>query len=174
MFLRRNLTGFNQVLLLNTLCKQVRDEAQAQSKSLTSSSAVAVSMVVAAFLLGILLGSPRSILLGSPGVLLGIPLAPPSGTWGPQDILSQGGIIGGPGCLIHVVFCDGIISGRTKYILLLDPMDPGNLNIPGGGPQPAQTWRKTSARILWGKGGEALRRAHHPPIRPLLHPKTRL
>ena len=45
--------GFDQGLLLNTstLCKQVRDEAQAQSKSLTSSSAVAVSMVVAAFLL---------------------------------------------------------------------------------------------------------------------------
>ena len=31
---------------------EARDEAQAQSKSLTSSSAVAVSMVVAAFLLG--------------------------------------------------------------------------------------------------------------------------
>ena len=45
------LTGFDQVLLLSTLCEQVRDEAQAQSKSLTSSSAVAVSMVVAAFLL---------------------------------------------------------------------------------------------------------------------------
>ena len=44
--------GFDQGLLLNTLCKQVRDEAQAQSKSLTSSSAVAVSMVVAALLLG--------------------------------------------------------------------------------------------------------------------------
>ena len=54
--------GFDQVLLLNTLCKQVRDEAQAQSKSLTSSSAVAVSMVVAAFLLGNPLSSlmPRS------------------------------------------------------------------------------------------------------------------
>ena len=46
------LTGFDQVLLLSALCKQVRDEAQAQAKSLTSSSAVAVSMVVAAFLLG--------------------------------------------------------------------------------------------------------------------------
>ena len=71
------------------------------------------------------LGSHRSILLGSPGVLLGIPLAPPSGTWGAQDILSQGGIIGGPGCLIHMVFCDGIIFPRTKHILLLDPMDQG-------------------------------------------------
>ena len=49
----KNLTGFDQVLLLNTLCKQVRDEAQAQSQSLTSSSAVAASMVVAAFLLGL-------------------------------------------------------------------------------------------------------------------------
>ena len=52
MFLRKNLTGFDQVLLLSSLCKQVRDEAQAQSKSLTPSSAVAVSTVVAAFLLG--------------------------------------------------------------------------------------------------------------------------
>ena len=34
----KNLTGFDQVLLLSTLCKQVRDEVQAQSKSLTSSS----------------------------------------------------------------------------------------------------------------------------------------
>ena len=48
MFLNKNLTGFDQVLLLSTLCKQVRDEAQAQSKSLASSSAVAVSEVVAA------------------------------------------------------------------------------------------------------------------------------
>ena len=37
MFPRLNLTGFDQVLLLSTLCKRVRDEAQAQSKSLTSS-----------------------------------------------------------------------------------------------------------------------------------------
>ena len=44
--------GIDQVLLPNTLWKQVRDEAQAQSKSLASSSAVAVSMVVATFLLG--------------------------------------------------------------------------------------------------------------------------
>ena len=34
----KNLTGFDQVLLLSALCKQVRDEVQAQSKSLTSSS----------------------------------------------------------------------------------------------------------------------------------------
>ena len=34
----KNLTGFDQVLLLSALCKQVRDEAQAQPKSLTSSS----------------------------------------------------------------------------------------------------------------------------------------
>ena len=40
--------GIDQVLLPNTLWKQVRDEAQAQSKSLASSSAVAVSEVVAA------------------------------------------------------------------------------------------------------------------------------
>ena len=46
---------------------------------------------------GIFLGSHRSILLGSPGVLRGIPLAPPGGTRGPQDILSQGGIHGGLG-----------------------------------------------------------------------------
>ena len=32
----KNLTGFDQVLLLSALCKQVLDEAQAQSKSLTS------------------------------------------------------------------------------------------------------------------------------------------
>ena len=38
------LMGIDQVPLLDTLCKQVRDEAQAQSQSLTSSSAVAVSM----------------------------------------------------------------------------------------------------------------------------------
>ena len=42
------LMGIDQVLLPNTLWKQVRDEAQAQSKSLASSSAVAVSEVVAA------------------------------------------------------------------------------------------------------------------------------
>ena len=36
--LRRNLTGFDQVLLLSTLCKQVRDEVQARSKFLTSFS----------------------------------------------------------------------------------------------------------------------------------------
>ena len=34
----KKLTGFDQVLLLSTLCKRVRDEVQAQSKSLTSSS----------------------------------------------------------------------------------------------------------------------------------------
>ena len=34
----KNLTGFDQVLLLSALCKQVRDEVEAQSKSLTSSS----------------------------------------------------------------------------------------------------------------------------------------
>ena len=45
--------GIDQVLLPNTPWEQVRDEAQAQSKSLTSSSAVAASMVVAAFLLGL-------------------------------------------------------------------------------------------------------------------------
>ena len=61
--------GIDQVLLLNTLCKQVRDEAQAQSQSLTSSSAVAVSMVVAAFLLG----DPLSSSSGSSGTL---PLTP--------------------------------------------------------------------------------------------------
>ena len=38
MVLRKNLTGFDQVLLLSALCKQVHDEVQAQSKSLTSSS----------------------------------------------------------------------------------------------------------------------------------------
>ena len=32
----KNLTGFDQVLLLSALCKQVRDEVQAQSQSLTS------------------------------------------------------------------------------------------------------------------------------------------
>ena len=32
----KNLTGFDQVLLLSSLCKQVRDEVQAQSQSLTS------------------------------------------------------------------------------------------------------------------------------------------
>ena len=55
-------------LLLNTLCKQVRDEAQAQSQSLTSSSAVAVSMVVAAFLLGDPLSSSSAS--GGPGAML--------------------------------------------------------------------------------------------------------
>ena len=55
-------------LLLNTLCKQVRDEAQAQSLSLTSSSAVAVSMVVAAFLLGDPLSSSSAS--GGPGAML--------------------------------------------------------------------------------------------------------
>ena len=55
-------------LLLNTLCKQVRDEAQAQSQSLTSSSAVAVSMVVAALLLGDPLMS--SAASGGPGAML--------------------------------------------------------------------------------------------------------
>ena len=34
---KKNLTGFDQVLLLSTLCKQVLDEAQAQSKSFTFS-----------------------------------------------------------------------------------------------------------------------------------------
>ena len=34
----KHLTGFDQVLLLSALCKQVRDEVQAQSKSLTSPS----------------------------------------------------------------------------------------------------------------------------------------
>ena len=34
----KNLTGFDQVLLLSALCKQVRDEVQARSESLTSSS----------------------------------------------------------------------------------------------------------------------------------------
>ena len=34
----KNLTGFDQVLLLSTLWKPLRDEVQAQSKSLTSSS----------------------------------------------------------------------------------------------------------------------------------------
>ena len=47
----------------------VRDEAQAQSKSLTSSSAVAVSMVVAAFLLGNPLSSSSAS--GGPGSMLG-------------------------------------------------------------------------------------------------------
>jgi len=47
---KKALTGFGQVLLLSTLCKQVRDEAQAQSKSLASSSALAVSEVATAFL----------------------------------------------------------------------------------------------------------------------------
>ena len=56
------------MLLLNTLCKQVRDEAQAQSQSLTSSSAVAVSMVVAAFLLGDPLSSSSAS--GGPGAML--------------------------------------------------------------------------------------------------------
>ena len=37
----KNLTGFDQVLLLSALCKQVRDEVEAQSKSLTSSSSSA-------------------------------------------------------------------------------------------------------------------------------------
>ena len=63
------LTGFDQVLLLSTLCKQVRDEAQPQSKSLTSSSAVAVSMVVAAFLLGNPLSSSSAS--GGPDATLG-------------------------------------------------------------------------------------------------------
>ena len=37
-FPKKNLMGINQVLLLSALCKKVRDEVQAQSKSLTSSS----------------------------------------------------------------------------------------------------------------------------------------
>ena len=63
--------GIDQVLLLKALCKQVRDEAQAQSQSLTSSSAVAVSMVLAAFLLGDPLssssasGGPKAMLTSS-------------------------------------------------------------------------------------------------------------
>ena len=44
----QQLMGIDQMLLPITLWKQVRDEAQAQLKSLASSSAVAVSEVVAA------------------------------------------------------------------------------------------------------------------------------
>ena len=52
--------------------------------------------------------------------------------------------------------------GPPRYII------PGRDNWRAGmfnscGVLPAQTWRKTSARILWGKGGDALRR---PPFAP--------